>query len=302
MGERRLAVVDLGSNSFRLVVFSWVPGAWWRRTDEIYEPVRVGEGQAEGGPLLSAPMERALETIELFAHFCRATGIGDVRPLATSAIREATNRDELLRRARVRSGLEVQVLSREEEARYGYLAAVNSTTLRDGVSLDLGGGSMQLVRVADRRAEHMQSWALGAVRMTERFLPEGKAKPKRLKNLRAHVRDELGSAPWLSEGGTERCLVGLGGTVRNLAAAAMLAEGLPSNGVQGYSIRKTALDELVERLSGMSAAERGRVPGIKPVRGDLILAGAVVVQTVLDCGGFDAIQSTEAGLREGVFF
>src|SRR5919107_6009055 len=140
MDERRLAVVDLGSNSFRLVVFSWVPAAWWRRTDEIYEPVRVGEGQEEGGPLLPAPMERALETIELFAHFCRATGVRDVRPLATSAIREASNREEFLRRANVRSGLDVQVLSQAEEARYGYLAAVNSTTLTEGVALDIGGG------------------------------------------------------------------------------------------------------------------------------------------------------------------
>src|SRR5919107_3714516 len=107
MDERRLAVVDLGSNSFRLVVFSWVPGAWWKRTDEIYEPVRVGEGQEESGPLQETPMERALETIELFAHFCRATGIQDVRPLATSAIREASNRDDFLTRAQVRSGLYV---------------------------------------------------------------------------------------------------------------------------------------------------------------------------------------------------
>ena len=75
MDERRLAVCDLGSNSFRLVVFSWDDGRWWKRTDEIYEPVRVGEGQSEGGPLRPEPMERALETIELFAHFCRATGI-----------------------------------------------------------------------------------------------------------------------------------------------------------------------------------------------------------------------------------
>ena len=300
--ERRLAVIDLGSNSFRLVVFTYVPDAWWKRTDEIFESVRIGEGLEATGDLQPEPMERALETLALFSHFCRATGIREIRPVATSAIREAGNREQFLIAARERAGLEIQVLSREEEARYGYLAAINSTTLHDGVSLDLGGGSMQLVRVAERRAQHMQSWALGAVRMTERFLPEGKAKPKRLKNLRAHVREELGSAPWLSEGGTERRLVGLGGTVRNLAAAAMLAEGLPSNGVQGYCIRKDALDALVERLAGLPAADRGRVPGIKPERGDLILAGAVVVQTVLECGGFDYIQSTEAGLREGVFF
>ncbi len=300
MGERRLAVVDLGSNSFRLVVFSWVPDAWWKRTDEIYEPVRVGEGQAEGGPLQPAPMERALETIALFAHFCRATGIEDVRPMATSAIREASNQEDFLRRATVRSGLGVRVLSRAEEAHFGYLAAVNSTTLRDGVALDLGGGSMQLTRVAERHGTAAASWRLGAVVTTERFLADPRVKPKHLKALRAHVRSELASARWLGPGAGD--LAGVGGGIRNLAAAAMLAAGQPSYGVQGFRLQREALDALVEQLAGMTPAERRRVPGIKPERGDVILGAAVVVQSVMELGGFDAVEVTDAGLREGVFF
>ena len=101
MSDRRLAVIDLGSNSFRLVVFTWGERGghgWWRRTDEIYEAVRVGAGLDAAGELQAEPMERALETIELFAHFCRATGIDDVRPVATSAIRDATNQKDFLRR------------------------------------------------------------------------------------------------------------------------------------------------------------------------------------------------------------
>ena len=297
--ERRLAVIDLGSNSFRLVVFTHTD-AWWKRTDEIYEPVRVGEHQRTGGPLQPEPMERALETIELFAHFTRATGVERVRPLATSAIREASNRKEFVRAARKRSGLDVQVLSREEEARYGYLAVVNSTTLRDGVALDIGGGSMQLTHVDRRQAQDAQSWRLGAVVTTERFLPTERVKPKQLKALRQHVRDELRSAPWLP--GADGQLAGIGGTVRNLAAAVMLAEGLPSYGVQGFCIARERLDALVETLAERTPAERRRVPGIKPERADLILAGAVVVQTVLEVGGFAALEVTEAGLREGVFF
>ena len=100
MSDRRLAVIDLGSNSFRLVVFTWGERGghgWWRRTDEIYEAVRVGAGLDAAGELQPEPMERALETIELFAHFCRATGIDDVRPVATSAIRDATNQKDFLR-------------------------------------------------------------------------------------------------------------------------------------------------------------------------------------------------------------
>jgi exopolyphosphatase / guanosine-5'-triphosphate,3'-diphosphate pyrophosphatase len=297
--EQRLAVIDLGSNSFRLVVFTHTDD-WWKRTDEIYEPVRVGEHQETGGPLQPEPMERALETIELFAHFCRATGIERIRPLATSAIREASNRKEFVRAARKRSGLDVEVLSREEEARYGYLAAVNSTTLTDGVALDIGGGSMQLTRVEERLGRDARSWRLGAVVTTERFLSAERVKPKHLKALRSYVADELASAKWLR--GAPGRLAGIGGTVRNLAAALTLEAGLPSYGVQGYCIERGALDDLVDKLADMTPSERRRVPGIKPERGDLILAGAVVVQSVMREGGFDAMEVTEAGLREGAFF
>src|SRR5919205_3203265 len=107
--ERRLAVIDCGSNSFRLVVFTYTD-AWWKRTDEIHEAVRVGEGLEASGALQPEPVERALETLELYAHFCRATGIDDVRAVATSAVREARNRDDFLARARERTGLELEVL------------------------------------------------------------------------------------------------------------------------------------------------------------------------------------------------
>ena len=191
------------------------------------------------------------------------------------------------------------MLSREEEARYGYLAAVNSTTLADGVALDLGGGSMQLTRVDSRLATDVRSWPLGAVRMTERFLPGERAKGKQVKALRAHVAERLEEADWLGRGGR---LVGVGGTVRNLASAAEIAAELPSYGVQGFAVTRGALDELVERLAELPAAERSSVPGIKAARGDLILAGALVVQCVMEAGGFEALEVTEAGLREGVFY
>jgi exopolyphosphatase/guanosine-5'-triphosphate,3'-diphosphate pyrophosphatase len=300
--RERLAVIDLGSNSFRLVVFM-ASGGWWRRTDEIYEPVRIGEGLAASGRLGEEPMRRALATLDVFDHFCRAAdlGEGEIDALATSAIRDAENADGFLALARECTSLPIRVLSREEEARYGYLAAVNSTTLTDGCVLDLGGGSLQLVRVLDRFAHELGSWRLGAVRMTERFLPaNGPAKRRQIEELREHVARELAQAEWLSR--TAPRLVGIGGTVRNLAVAAQRAAGLPSNGVQAAIVSSAALEELVERLAALPASQRSTVPGIKPVRADLILAGAIVVQGALLAGGFDGLEVTEAGLREGVFF
>jgi exopolyphosphatase / guanosine-5'-triphosphate,3'-diphosphate pyrophosphatase len=300
--RERLAVIDLGSNSFRLVVFMAWDG-WWRRTDEIYEPVRIGEGLAASGRLSEEPMRRALATLDVFDHFCRAAGLGGrcVDALATSAIRDAENAAGFLALARERTSLPIRVLSREEEARYGYLAAVNSTTLTDGCVLDLGGGSLQLVRVADRAARELGSWRLGSVRMTERFLPaNGPAKRRQIEQLREHVAGELERAAWLARAGPR--LVGVGGTVRNLAAAVQRASGLPSGGVQAAIVSREALEELVERLAALPASERSSVPGIKPARADLILAGAIVVQGALLAGGFDGLEVTEAGLREGVFF
>jgi exopolyphosphatase/guanosine-5'-triphosphate,3'-diphosphate pyrophosphatase len=300
--EQRVAVIDLGSNSFRMVVFEAADGSW-EREDECSAAVRIGEGLTATGRLSDAAMERALRTLDAFTDLCAQRGLGErsVDAVATSAIRDAENGGAFLERVRLRTGLDVRVLSREQEARYGYLAAVNSTTLTDGCVLDLGGGSLQLVRVAGRIARESGSWRLGAVRMTERFLAgEGPAKRSQLKALGAHISRKLERAPWLESTGPR--LVGLGGTVRNLAAAAERAAGLPADEVQGFVIEREALDDLIARLAALPATERSSVPGIKPARADIVLAGAVVIQGVMRCGGFGTLEVTGAGLREGIFF
>ena len=263
----KVAVVDLGSNSFRLVVFSYVEPdvtghAWWRRTDEIHEAVRIGAGLDAEGKLADEPMERALETLELYAHFCRATGVEDVRPVATSAIRDAANRGSFLHAARERTGLEVRVLTREEEARYGYLAAVNSTTLADGVALDLGGGSMQLTRVESRLATDARSWALGAVRMTERFLPGERAKGKQIKALRTHVEEQLAEADWLAPRRApgrrrrHRPQPGVGGRDRGRAAF------VRGPGLQRHAHGARRARGAARRAAGLRAL--GTCPGSRP--------------------------------------
>src|SRR3954453_12447375 len=263
MDERRAAVADLGSNSFRLVVFASHPAGWWSKADEIHETVRIGAGLGDSGKLSGQAMDRGVRTIELFKAFCDATGGDEVDAVATSAIRDATNRDELIERP----PLPVRVLSAEEEAWYGYVAAVNSTTVRDGAVLDVGGGSVQVVAVAARRCTERASRPLGAVRMTERFLPDDEPPSKKdVKALRRHVREQLDGAPWFGGGH----LVGIGGSIRNLAAASERAHEFPFPGVQGFALRREALAELVDELCSRAPRKRGGVPGIKPGRADII--------------------------------
>jgi exopolyphosphatase/guanosine-5'-triphosphate,3'-diphosphate pyrophosphatase len=264
--------------------------------------VRIGAGLGASGRLSEEAIARALETLAVFQRFCAAAGLasGDVHAVATSAIRDASNRDEFLRAAHEATGLTIEVLSAEDEARYGYVAAVNTSTLTDGVVLEIGGGSMQLIQVRDRRAGELGSFPLGAVRLTEEFLADGEAvKKKDLQRVREHVGAALSGVDWLASSGDR--LVGLGGAVRNLAAAAQRAEGQFDLGVQGFVITRDKLDELVHVLAELPAAERRNVPGIKPGRGDIILASALALQVVVELGGFAGIEATEAGLRDGIF-
>ena len=296
----RVAVADMGSNSWRLVVYGYEPGTpWWSLVDEIREAVRVGAGMGEERLLKPDRIDRALHTAAVFDAFCRASGIDRVDAVATSAIRDARNGDELLDAIRERTALDPRIISGREEARYGFLAIVNSTTIGDGFGLEMGGGSIQTVRVAGRALGEAESLDLGSVGVSEQFLPGEKATTRGMKALRRHVSGELERLGWWTGGGR---LVGIGGTIRNLAAAAMKRLDLPDLDVQGFVLTRDTLDELIDLLADRPASKRGGVPGIKPDRGDVILGGALVLAAALDTGGFDAVEVTEAGLREGIFF
>jgi exopolyphosphatase/guanosine-5'-triphosphate,3'-diphosphate pyrophosphatase len=296
---KRTAVIDLGSNSFRLVVYDWQPGGPWMLSDEIREPVRISAGMGDKGVLRPDAIERAVSTAEVFASFCTASGIDDVLPVGTSAIRDARNRDELLDQIHDRTGWDVRVLSGAEEAYYGYLAVVNSTTLTDGAAIDMGGGSVQLCRIEERRLREAESLPLGAVRVSEAFLTDEEATGKQTKKLGKHVAEQVERLGWWS--GAPR-LAGIGGSIRNLAAAAQKRGGYPDSGVQGFALTRETLGELVDELASRPVSKRGKVAGIKPDRGDVILGAALVLAGVMDSGGFETVEVTEAGLREGVFF
>ena len=145
----------------------------------------------------------------------------------------------------------------------------------------------------------MRSWPFGAVRMTERFLAQETVKPKHVKALREHVGAALDEVPWLGKGGD---LAGIGGTVRNLGDRGdAAARSCPRSASRGSRCAGRCSTSWSTSSPTCTPAERGKVPGIKPERGDLILAGALVVQSVMEAGGFDCMEVTEAGLREGVF-
>src|SRR6185436_2791164 len=264
----------MGSNSWRLVVFGYEPGTpWWSLIDEIREAVRIAAGMGEAGQngdervLREDRVELALHTAAVYAAFCRATGLDQIEALATSAIRDAANGAELLADIERTTGLHARVISGEEEAHYGWLAIANSTTIEDGFGIDIGGGSIQVMNIEGRRLAESRSLRLGAVRVSERFLPDEKVTSKQMKALRAHASAKLEELGWWQGGGR---LVGIGGTIRNLGAAAMKRLDIPDIDVQGFVLTRDALEELIEELAERPASKRSQVKGIKYDRADVI--------------------------------
>jgi len=289
----------MGSNTFRLVVFRYRPGGAFRLVDEIRDTVRLSRGASAAG-IRPEAVERARHTAHLYAAFCAAEAIDEIDAVTTSAARDAPNRDEVLRALTAQGRLPVRVLSETEEARYGYLGAVNSTTLGDGWVLDLGGGSIQATEVRARAMGRSFSRPLGAVRMTEAFIGAGVPERSDIKALRRHVERTLAEVPWFAGLGDRA--VGIGGTVRTLARMAQKAERYPLDELHAYTLRREALRELIEQMAALPAAGRVSLPGLKPDRADITLAGAVVIATALDMAGATRIEICSQGLREGVFY
>jgi exopolyphosphatase / guanosine-5'-triphosphate,3'-diphosphate pyrophosphatase len=299
--ERRIAIIDMGSNSFRLIVIAYVPGLYFKVVDEIREVVRLSEGMAEAGIIRAPAMERAMRAAHIYAAFCRASGITDIVAVGTSALRDATNAESLLTRIKAETGLNVRVLTGEEEAYYGYLAAINSATLSDGFVFDLGGGSVQIIQVEDRQMKQAVSFPLGAVRMTEAFLSNDPPRNKDIERLQEHLQKNFDSLKWYKHG-KEKRLVGVGGMLRQLARLAEKMSDYAIEDPQGYVITREKLDDICKKLADTDIAGRKKIGGMKADRADIALGGALIVREVMRAGGFDALEVCSQSVREGLFY
>jgi exopolyphosphatase/guanosine-5'-triphosphate,3'-diphosphate pyrophosphatase len=300
--KRKVGIIDLGSNSARLMVAQFQPGQAYRITDEISRRVRLSEGLAAGGRLRAPAILRAVQTIRLFKSFCDGHGIKRIVPVATAAVRDASNRKEFLAQLRATTGLKFRVLSGEEEAYFGVLGVVNGLGLRDGLVMDVGGGSAELSQVRRGRFRRGDTTPLGAVRLTEMFLAGEVAKPGALERLNTYVGQHFERFDWLRiEPGA--AFVGVGGTVRALARMDREARTYPFALTNGYVLERDRLAAMIARLAELPVGERVRAfPGLQSDRADIILAGGLVVLAALRLAGAHQLTVCGHGLREGLFF
>ncbi len=297
----RIGIIDLGSNTTRLVVMACTPRQSFKLVDEVRETVRLAEGVGEDGKLQPEPMRRAIEALKMFSSFCRATDVDHIIAVGTSAIREATNQHEFLDMLHAQTGLHLRILSGEEEAYYGYMGVVNSIAMNDGYVIDIGGGSTEVTEIYGRTFSRAVSRQSGIVRFSERYITSDPISKQDFRALKKAAAGIFADLDWLNAN-PGFVLVGIGGTIRNLARIDQKRRRHPLGRVHGYVITRKAIDTIVNLLRRSNHDERENIPGLNRDRADVILPGAVIVQQLMQKGNFTELVVGGSGLREGLFY
>jgi exopolyphosphatase/guanosine-5'-triphosphate,3'-diphosphate pyrophosphatase len=300
-GAYRYAVLDVGTNSVKFHLGERAADGTWRTIDDRAEVTRLGEGLHEAGQLEDEPMRRTADAISAMADEGRAKGAEEIAAVGTAGLRIATNAKAFVDEVRARTGVEIEVIPGEEEARLAYLAAMSGLgiggTPERLVVFDTGGGSSQFTFGRGREVERQFSVNVGAARFTERFGLGGAVSEEALQQALDAIGAELGVLD--GEAPPDR-LVGLGGANTNLAAVKHGLREYDADVVQGTQLERAEIDRQIELYRTRGADERREIVGLQPQRAEVILAGACIVRTVLEKLGIDALTVSDRGLRHGV--
>jgi exopolyphosphatase/guanosine-5'-triphosphate,3'-diphosphate pyrophosphatase len=297
--EPRYAVLDVGTNSIKFHLAERDTAGAWRVVADRAEVSRLGEAMEQTGEISPAALERAITAIAGMVEEARAKGALAITAVGTAGLRAAGNQATVLDTIRERTGIRVQVISGEEEARLAYLAAVvvDDRPLGRVVVFDTGGGSSQFTFGHGAQVDERFSLPIGAVRVAERFGLDGAVSGSVLTEARSSIAADLARLDGRSAPDE---LIAMGGAVTNLAAVKHALATYDPDVVDRTVLDRTEIDRQIELYASMDAEARRDIVGLQPARAEVILAGACIVRTVLDKLDRPALTVCDRGLRHGL--
>ena len=305
--QRRIAAIDIGTNSFHLLVAAVDPKL---RTFRIIQAekatTRLGERDPETGELTEAAMQRGLETLRQFRDLAASHRVEQIVTAATSAVREAPNGRDFLQTILDDLGMEVDLVSGPEEARLIYLGVLSGMPFGDRphLLLDIGGGSTELILADGRDARALTSTRVGAVRLQRDFVRDDPMPPQRRSFLQAFIQGSLEPAVdkvrRRIKPGETPVLVATSGTAMAIGSLAASEEQRPPRKLHGYRVTRQSLNQVVDRLITMTPAQRRELAPINDRRAEIIVPGALILQTTMKMLGVEEFVLSERALREGL--
>ncbi|WP_414045887.1 exopolyphosphatase [Macrococcus equi] len=296
---KRLGLVDIGSNTIRLVIFEYSKETGLQELQNIKTPARLYQFLSDDKVMSDKGIEVLCETLNSFQKVAQKFDVNALYPVATAAVRQAKNIEDVIVKVKENTGIEMRIISEEEEAYFGFYAVINTLDYEDGVTVDIGGGSTEVTFFEDKELKFSHSFPFGVVTLQNMFF-KGKAHNDRyaIEQAAQFIQEQLRSLRWLEKRRVP--IIAIGGSARNIARIHQSLTEYPIAGVHGYAMKEKDLELVFENLTKASQDELEDLDGLSRDRQDIIVPSCVLFNTL-----FDEVEATEfifsrKGLREGV--
>lgn len=296
----KLAIIDIGSNSIRLVVLE-VNGHSYRITDQIKHSARLGQDMTPDGYLSNQRIEYALKVLAHFADFMKAKSVEEIICVATEAVRRAKNQDQFLAGARKVLGTEIRILSGLEEAYYDYIGCVNTLDIKNALVFDIGGSSTELILVRNRMLVESVSLRLGSIPLMEMFDLSMDVGGEKIQRLRAFLTDQFSRLPWL-EKVKGLPLIGVGGSVRTTGKIDRLRKEQGQFIAHNYSMDRADIHEIVQLVLDWKNRQGQRPRGLPRDRDDIYTGSLILIESLAEYLNTNKLFISGAGVRDGLLF
>ena len=298
----KIGIIDLGSNSARLVIVRLFGEGHFMVEDELKESVRLGQDMDRDGFLKPQRVAETIKTLKMFRRLCDASGVSRVIAVATAAVRRAKNQRSFLDEIQATCGIKVNVLSEEEEATLVYRGVINSMDIPKGLILEIGGGSTKIIYYTRRNILHYATLAFGAVTLTDLFADDGVTPKEQTAKIEEFFTEQFKKIEWLSEIEPDVQMIGVGGSFRNLYKINKLVRKYPLDTVHNYSFAVEDFNSIYEMVRVLDVEKRKRIRGLSPERADIMPAAMAIVKAFVDYVHIESFVVGGSGLREGIMF
>ena len=297
----KIAIIDLGSNSARLVLVNILDGGFFTVFDELKESVRLAQDMQDGF-LKAVRINQTIKTLKLFRRLCDANHIDRIYAYATAAVRKAKNQRSFLDEVTATCGFKLNVLEPEEEAQYIYQGVINSMDIPKGLIMDIGGGSINLILYNRKNILGQATIPYGAVTLTEMFQDSDMKPEERARKIEEFISAEFDKIPWFSEIEPDYKLIGVGGSFRNLGKISRRNRRYPLNMAHNYVVTKSDFTGLYDHIKVLDLDKTMKIKGLSSVRADIFPSALACMNAVGNKLNLEELVISGSGLREGAMF
>ncbi len=298
----KIGIIDLGSNSARLVIVNLFTDGHFMVIDELKESVRLGQDMERDGFLKPARVAETIKTLKMFRKLCDASGVTRIIAVATEAVRRAKNQRSFLDEIQSSCGIKIRVLSAEEEAVFVYRGVINTMDVPKGIVLEIGGGSTKIVYYNRRNMLNYVTLPFGAVTLTGLFSGDGLKPEQQAEKIEEFFTEQLKQVEWLKDVDPDVQMMGVGGSFRNLFKISKMVHKYPLDSVHNYKMQVEDFLPVYDMIKVLDLDKKKKIKGLSAERADILPAALAVIKSFISYLGVESFTFSGAGLREGIMF